>query len=150
MSQRIEDLVIEMQNITRHAIDAMKKDVTLAGLGVTGIYISETKRALSTQMAYYSRGRMSVSDVKKMYAAAGLYHISDEEAKTPNTQTLASKHIEGKAIALVPEIEGCIAWNAPADVWRRMGEIGENYGLEWGGSWTGFQDRPHFQLKELA
>lgn len=30
--------------------------------------------------------------------------------------------------------------------WQAVGKIGEELGLEWGGNWSGFQDRPHFQL----
>lgn len=29
----------------------------------------------------------------------------------------------------------------------RCGKIGEELGLEWGGSWKRFQDKPHLQLK---
>ena len=28
---------------------------------------------------------------------------------------------------------------------KKVGKIGEKLGLEWGGSWTGFKDMPHFQ-----
>ena len=30
--------------------------------------------------------------------------------------------------------------------WARLGAIGKSVGLEWGGSWSGFTDKPHFQL----
>lgn len=30
--------------------------------------------------------------------------------------------------------------------WDKVGAIGKRLGLEWGGEWTGFVDRPHFQL----
>lgn len=30
--------------------------------------------------------------------------------------------------------------------WARMGYIGQNLGLEWGGSWVDFRDMPHFQF----
>ena len=30
--------------------------------------------------------------------------------------------------------------------WTRLGKIGQDLGLEWGGSWSGFVDKPHFQL----
>lgn len=29
---------------------------------------------------------------------------------------------------------------------KKIGEIGKNIGLEWGGDWEGFVDMPHFQL----
>ena len=36
----------------------------------------------------------------------------------------------------------------PQDItwWNKVGQIGEELGLEWGGRWTDFVDRPHFQL----
>lgn len=29
--------------------------------------------------------------------------------------------------------------------WQKIGNIGKSLGLEWGGDWKGFLDRPHFQ-----
>lgn len=29
--------------------------------------------------------------------------------------------------------------------WEKVGKIGESLGLEWGGNWISFRDRPHFQ-----
>ena len=149
MSNKIADLQPDTQIKAELAIEKMRSDVELKKMGVTGIYVSETLRTLATQMAYYSRSRMSVSDVKKMYAAAGLYKISDEEAAKANTWTLSSKHIEGKAIDLVPEINGVILWTAPDSVWQRMGEIGKTCGLTWGGDWSGTPDKPHFQEDKI-
>jgi hypothetical protein len=146
MSKELKDLALNVQGPAAKALEEMKSDLQLKKLGVTGILISETLRPLAVQMAYFSRSRMAVSDVKKMYAAAGLYKISDTEAQSKNTDTLSSMHIQGRAIDLVPEIDGVIAWNAPNDVWKRMGEIGEKYGFTWGGRWPDFPDKPHFQM----
>lgn len=35
-------------------------------------------------------------------------------------------------------------WDGPE--YDAVGKLGERLGLEWGGSWKGFKDRPHFQL----
>ena len=145
MSRNINDIDEAIKGKAKAAIERMSGDKTLKDYGVTGIYISETRRSLAVQMAYYSRSRMSVSDVKKMYKAAGLYELSDKEAKTPNTWTLESKHIKGKAIDLVPEKNGKPWWSAPEKVWERMGEIGEKCGLLWGGRWKE-KDLPHFEI----
>lgn len=145
MSRELLDLDDAIQAKALKAIMAMKKDAELKTLGVEDIYINETRRALATQMAYYSRSRMAVADVKKMYKAAGLYAITDQEAKTANTWTLSSKHIEGKAIDLVPTKDGKLWWSAPEEVWERMGQIGESVGLSWGGRWE-TKDRPHFEV----
>jgi len=128
----------------RKAIEAMRADEKLKALGVDGIGISETLRDLTAQMAYYSRGRMPVQDVKAMYAAAGLWEIGDEDAAKPITWTLESKHLLGKAIDLVPLRHGVTWWAAPVQVWSRMGEIGEAHGLVWGGRWKN-KDGPHFE-----
>ena len=36
-------------------------------------------------------------------------------------------------------------WESP--LMEKCGRIAESLGLEWGGSWTSFQDTPHIQLK---
>jgi hypothetical protein len=144
MSNKISDMMPEAGAKVTLAIEKMKNDAVLKKEGVTGIFINETLRSLAVQMAYYSRSRMAVADVKKMYSAAGLYRIGDEEAKKAVTWTLASNHIQGLAADLVPEINGIISWNAPAAVWQRMGEIGGECGLTWGGKWTQ-PDNPHFE-----
>ena len=145
MGKSIEELTYEMQGKARKALAEMKYSKELQDMGVEDVIISESKRSLVVQMAYYSRGRMDVADVKRMYQAAGLYAISDDEAKVKNTWTLQSKHIEGKAIDFVPVKDGKAWWNAPDVVWEIMGEIGEKNGLKWGGRWTE-RDLPHFEI----
>jgi hypothetical protein len=127
------------------ALEEMRGDAELKRLGVTGIAVSETLRELSVQMAYYSRTRMSVPDVKAMYKAAGLYAIGDAEAKRAATWTLDSKHLRGEAVDIVPTNQGSYWWAAPSEVWKRMGEIGQAHGLTWGGSWKN-TDCPHYEL----
>lgn len=146
MSRNIKDLDPELQAKAGKAINEMKSSGELKKLGVEDIYISETKRELATQMAYYSRGRMKPEHVKKMYAAAGLYKISTAEAKVCNTQTLCSRHITGRAIDIYPVIKGNVRWNPPKAIWKIIGSIGKKYGMEWGGDWDGFKDYPHFQI----
>jgi hypothetical protein len=36
-------------------------------------------------------------------------------------------------------------WNTNHPGWRTAGALGKSLGLEWGGDWKKFQDRPHFQ-----
>ena len=141
----LDYLDTDLQIKARKALDAMRADPALKAMGVDGIAVSETMRHLSTQMAYYSRGRMPVPDVKAMYAAAGLWKISDKEAVKSITWTLESKHLLGKAIDLVPLRRGSTWWIAPDSVWSRMGEIGEQHGLSWGGRWKK-RDTPHFEM----
>ena len=129
----------------RAALDEMRNDPVLKELGVTSIGISETKRDIEVQMAYFSRGRMKPTDVKTMYKAAGLYQIRDDDASVVVTWTLDSKHLRGEAVDLVPQKNGIQWWTAPETVWKRMGEIGVKAGLSWGGSWKN-TDNPHFEI----
>lgn len=141
----ISKLKPALQNRVLAALEEMRSDSELKTMGVTEISVSETIRELAVQMAYYSRTRMSVSDVKAMYKAAGLYAIGDAEAKRAATWTLESKHLRGEAVDIVPTKEGKYWWNAPSEVWKRMGEIGETHGLTWGGRWKN-ADCPHFEI----
>lgn len=146
MSKLIADLDVTIRYKANLAWSQMKNDAVLKSMGVETVAISETKRELAVQMAYFSRGRMEPKYVKLMYAAAGLYEPTDVECRTINTQTLRSKHIDGKAIDFVPVKNGKYWWTAPVEVWERMGVIGEENGLKWGGRWKDFKDTPHFEV----
>lgn len=145
MGRSISELDLVMQPRAKEALQNMNKSEILKSYGVEEVIINEAKRSLATQMAYYSRSRMSIPDVKRMYAAAGLYTPTDAECQTANTWTLDSKHIQGKAIDFVPVRNGKAWWTAPENVWETMGEIGEAAGLKWGGRWKN-KDCPHFEM----
>lgn len=145
MSKSFEDLDAMFRVKAIKAFTLMNNSESLHKLGVQSVAVSETKRDLAVQMAYYSRSRMKdPADVKAMYKAAGLYTPSDAECKTPNTWTLSSKHILGLAIDLVPVKDGRLWWNAPIEVLKEMGKLGKSCGLEWGGDWPQ-KDYFHFQ-----
>ena len=148
MSNQIKDLAKEVRTPATKAFMAMNSSEKLKSLGVDKVIITETKRELSTQMAYYARSRMKEAKfVKEMYKAAGLYEPTIKECNTANTQTLKSKHIQGLAIDFVPCKAGNIWWTAPDEVWNEMGKIGKKYGFSWGGDWKDWQDKPHFEWK---
>lgn len=138
-------LVEPLRAAVLKALEQMRHDEKLREMRVDGIEVSETVRAVSTQMAYYSRGRMTVNDAIAMYKAAGLGPLSPEDARKPVTWTLDSKHLKGEAIDLVPMRDGRRWWGAPPEVWQRMGEIGEAHGLRWGGRWKN-KDSPHYEI----
>ena len=143
--KKISDLDLSVQRRFQEAWDAMNKSDRLKELGVDSVAINETLRDLTTQMAYFVRGRMDVKYVKQFYAAAGLYDIGEVEARTVCTNTLRSNHMSGKACDFVPVHNGNVWWNAPQEVWQAMGEIGEAHGLKWGGRWKDLPDCPHFE-----
>ena len=53
-----------------------------------------------------------------------------------------SWHNYGLAADYAFVIDGKVTWNGP---WAEFGIIAKECGLEWGGSWTKFRDRPHVQ-----
>jgi len=133
---KLDGLDCAFRKRVEEAISEMNNDPTLREIGVKGIIVVEGLRPLAIQMAYYSRGRMDIKDVKAMYKAAGLYTPTDSECMTKNTWTLKSKHLEGKAVDIAPSNDGkTIWWNAPLKVWARIGEIGKRHGLIWGGDY---------------
>lgn len=143
--KKISDLDRSVQTRFQEAWDAMNKSEKLKAMGVESVAINETLRDLTTQMAYFVRGRIEVKYVKQFYAVAGLYDIGEVEARTICTNTLRSNHMSGRAADFVPVRNGALWWNAPQAVWECMGEIGETHGLKWGGRWKDLPDSPHFE-----
>lgn len=117
--------------------------------------VIETLRTPAVQKAYYAQGRESLYTTNALRKEAGLYVIDEATNKRIITWTLKSKHIDGKAIDIVPVQDGRIPWNILtkeiAALYLRIGEIGESVGLEWGGRWKPLdkfgigKDAPHFE-----
>lgn len=86
-------------------------------------------RTFAEQNELYAQGRTKPGNIVTNVRGGGSYHNY------------------GLAVDIVPTTaSGQPTWNASADTWNRIGRAGEQQGLEWGGRWTSFQDRPHFQM----
>ena len=48
------------------------------------------------------------------------------------------------AVDVVPIVNGKCDWD-DAELWERIGKIGESCGLEWAGRWLSFKEICHFQ-----
>ncbi len=55
-----------------------------------------------------------------------------------------SYHNYGLAIDIVEIANGKALWSTPN--WKKIAAIGKSVGFEWGGDWSGFVDKPHFQM----
>lgn len=88
--------------------------------------ITSGYRSLEEQEELYNRGRTTPGPIVT-YARPGY-----------------SWHNYGRAIDVVEMAGGVPLWNNPR--WERIGRLGETFGFEWGGRWSGFKDRPHFQM----
>ena len=68
------------------------------------------------------------------------------QKKVTNAPGGFSYHNFGLAIDMVEIKDGAAIWSSSSPNWKVIGEFGESIGWEWGGTWTSFVDRPHFQV----
>jgi hypothetical protein len=151
----IESLDPSFQPTCRAFLAAAVSDPTLKRLGYVGAALNETWRELVTQFAYAMRGRLaarpeddfsSAQWIEKAFIKAGLWQLGDAETKTPVTWTLDSKHIERLAFDAGPSKDGkSVDWNAPAEAWEALHQIGLKLGLRCGADFKGKKDSPHFE-----
>ena len=122
-SRLIQDLTPEMQPLAREfMIRCVAEDIP--------VIITCTLRSMDEQAALYAQGRTTPGKV--------VTHAKPGQ----------SKHNTGEAFDVgLKNEDGSMDWDAGNPHWLRMGEIGEEIGLEWGGRWSGKkQDLPHFQM----
>ncbi len=89
------------------------------------VLITSTYRDNESQGALYAQGRTTPGKIVTN-AAAGM-----------------SFHNYRVAFDFVPLVNGKAIWDDKA-LWDKCGAIGQQVGLEWGGSWK-FKDKPHMQ-----
>jgi peptidoglycan L-alanyl-D-glutamate endopeptidase CwlK len=119
--------------------------------------IVETLRTIEVQEAYYAQGRRPLYEINELRKKAGLYLLGPEEGRKIVTKTMESVHLTGQAADIVPVVNGKIPWNISkdnAELWLAFGRLGQEAGLEWGGTWSPFDrfeigwDAPHYQHLE--
>lgn len=95
------------------------------------IDISECLRTAEEQNELYAKGRTKPGRI----------------VTNANGSEYLSMHQWGIAFDFY-RIDGKGAYNEEDDFFIKVGRLGESIGLEWGGSWTSFVDKPHFQLPD--
>jgi peptidoglycan L-alanyl-D-glutamate endopeptidase CwlK len=90
------------------------------------ILITETYRTKQEQDDLYAKGRTNPGGI------------------VTNVRYPHSMHCWGVAFDFCKNVKG--QEYSDGQFFDRVGKIGQALGLTWGGSWTGFVDRPHFQL----
>jgi peptidoglycan L-alanyl-D-glutamate endopeptidase CwlK len=110
------------------------------------------------QEAYYAQGRKPLAEINEKRKKAGLYLLDAAEGKRIITWTMQSAHLVGIAADVVPVVNGKIPWvitGENAELWLTFGRLGQEAGLEWGGTWTPLdrygigKDAQHYQLGGL-
>lgn len=61
-----------------------------------------------------------------------------------NAKAGESWHNFGLAFAVVPLVNRKVIFHSP--LWNRIGELGKQAGLVWGGDFQSFTDKPHFEF----
>jgi len=93
------------------------------------IFITQTFRSWDEQDQLYQQGRSGKPGEKIVTNSKGGF----------------SWHNYGRAFDIAFNDKQPYASSHP---WTEVGNIGIACGLEWGGSWTKFPDRPHFQFRD--
>ena len=94
------------------------------------LLITSTYRDDECQASLYAQGRTSPG------------------SRVTNAEPGKSMHNWRVALDVVPLRAGKPVWGttgADAQLWKRVGQIGESVGLEWAGRWSKFREFPHFQ-----
>jgi len=99
----------------------------LKAQGIT-IRVTSSYRTFAEQDALYAQGRTKPGNI------------------VTNAKGGQSLHNYGLAVDVVPIVNGQPKWDVPESTWQKIGAAGKKQGLEWGGDWTSFKDRPHFQM----
>jgi peptidoglycan L-alanyl-D-glutamate endopeptidase CwlK len=118
-SRSLDDLLPRTASKCRSFIDACQ----VAGID---IIITSTYRDAESQDALYAQGR------------------TNPGVKVTNVKGGDSFHNHRVAFDFVPIVNGKAVWDDEL-LWQMCGAIAQMCGLEWGGAWSGFVDRPHCQ-----
>lgn len=94
------------------------------------LLVTSTYRDHESQNALYAQGRTTPGK------------------KVTNAKAGQSWHNWRCAVDIVPLRNGKPVWNTSgedAKLWERVGQLGEQAGLEWAGRWKTFKEMAHFQ-----
>lgn len=126
--------VVTWDSVTDRAIvnihpdirQAATRFINAAELEGIALRITSGFRSIAEQDKLYAQGRTTAGGI------------------VTNAKGGSSYHNFGLAIDVVEIKDGKADWNTTQ--WAKIGEIGKQYGFEWGGDWAKFVDKPHFQM----
>ena len=108
-----------------------KMAVDLAGQGIA-IEVVQGLRTFAEQDALFAQGRTRPGAIVTQ-AKGG-----------------ESNHNYGLAADVCPFVNDKPDWNAAMPVWAAIGAAAATHGLDWGGAWKKFLDKPHVELKSMT
>ncbi len=118
-SRRLEDLHPLIAERARQLVELAQAE------GIE-ILVTSTLRTFEEQAELFVIGRTKPGDI------------------VTNAEPGKSWHNFGLAFDVVPLVNGKAIWDSP--FWNRIGELGKQVGLVWGGDFQSFKDKPHFEF----
>ena len=109
------------------AKERVEEFLRLCALNHIDLLVTSTYRDNESQQALYDQGRTKAGKV------------------VTNAKAGDSWHNWRCAVDVVPLVNGKPNWDGSDPVWTKLGELGEQAGLEWAGRWRTFKELAHFQ-----
>jgi peptidoglycan L-alanyl-D-glutamate endopeptidase CwlK len=116
-----------LDELTPPAKERVEQFLQLCKENDIDLLVTSTYRDHESQQALYEQGRTTAGKV------------------VTNAKAGDSWHNWRCAIDVVPLINGKPNWDGSDPVWTKIGELGEQAGLEWAGRWRTFKELAHFQ-----
>lgn len=114
-------------------------------------FVTCTYRSQAEQAALYAQGRQPLAEINRLRKLAGMLPTNATEGgrRVTNAQPGQSAHNFKPALAFDVAFittDQKVDWNE--SLFQRFAPLVLSHRqTEWGGSWTGFKDTPHFQLQ---
>lgn len=117
-------MISKLHPSIRPMAEALLRDAEAAGISLV---ITQGLRTNEEQARLYAQGRTAPGKIVT-HAPPG-----------------SSWHNFGLAFDVALLRDGKATWPNDLALWARIGELGKAVGLEWGGDFVSFKDRPHFE-----
>lgn len=148
-----ERTVFNQADLTRASLQARAvppmNAASEARLAEVNPQLAARVRAMADELRAQGINVMVVSGYRSFAEQTELYAQGRTKPGSIVTNARAGRslHNYGLAVDVVPlDANGRPNWNVGNDVWQKIGAAGKRQGMEWGGDWTSFVDRPHFQM----
>jgi len=114
---RVQNLEVDLKVKATNFINAVEQELSIK------LRITQALRTFAEQDALYAKGRTVPGSIVTKAKGGDSYHNY------------------GLAFDVAIVENGGVSYNITPEI----AAIGARYGLEWGGNWTSFKDKPHFQ-----
>lgn len=124
-SKSLDDLLPHVAELARQLVEIAEEELPIDELRITSTY-----RDYEYQDKLYAQGRTTPG------------------SRVTSVRGGQSWHNFQVAFDVVPIVDGKAVWDTASEhnkqLWKDIGDIGKELGLEWGGDWH-MVDMPHFQ-----